>query len=102
MINELDLLCLPKFIGNIFIFGFKFSWNKGIDICFNVEFTLLGRNFYFLGVYLVVTARYLMVTACYRSLLVVPIFSMNVAKVVIHFKEQISKLNLLAANPLRH
>ena len=55
---------------------------------------LLGRNFDFLGGYLVVTARYLVVIACYlvvtggycsllvvtaryRSLLLIPIFGMN-------------------------
>ena len=44
----------------------KFSWNEGIeDTCFNVECMLLGRNFDFLGGYLVVTARYLVVTAQY-------------------------------------
>ena len=62
----------------------KFSWNEKIDTCFNVECVLLGRNFDFLGGYLVVTARYLMVTARYLmvtggycSLLLVPTFSMN-------------------------
>ena len=29
----------------------KFSWNEGIDTCFNVECVLLGRNFDFLGGY---------------------------------------------------
>ena len=38
----------------------KFSWNKGIDTCFNAKCVLLGRNFDFLGGYLVVTARYLL------------------------------------------
>ena len=52
-------------IGIYFIFGTKFAWNKGIDTCFNVECVLLGRNFDFLGGYLVVTARYLVVTARY-------------------------------------
>ena len=75
-------------------FGSKFSWNEGIDTCFNIEFVSLGRNFEFLGGYLVVTARYLMVTTRYCSLLggycwlllviggyssfsLVPTFSMN-------------------------
>ena len=70
MINELDLLWVPNFIvlGIYFIFGTKFSWNEVIDTCFNVEYVLLGRNFGFIGGYLVVTARYLMVTALYCSL----------------------------------
>ena len=33
-----------------------------INTCFNVEFVFLGRNFDFLGSYLVATARYLSVT----------------------------------------
>ena len=67
MINELYLLCLPNFIALeiYFIFGTKFPWNEGIDTCFNVECVLLGHNFNFLGGYVVVTARYLVVTACY-------------------------------------
>ena len=71
MINELDLLWLPNFIalGIYFIFVTKFSWNERIDTCFNVECVLLGRNFDFLGGYLVVTARYLVVTGGYCSLL---------------------------------
>ena len=65
-----------------------------IDNCFNLEYVLLGRNFDFLGGYLVVTGHYLVVTAYYcslsggyysllvvnaryRSLLLVPTFSMN-------------------------
>ena len=81
-------------LGIYFIFGTKFSWNEGIDTCFNVEYVLLGRNFDFLGGYLVVTARYLVVTtgycslpggycsllvvtARYSSLLLVPTFTMN-------------------------
>ena len=65
-----------------------------IDTCFNVECVLLGRNFDFLGGYLVVTARYLvltarylvvtggycslsLVTARYPLLPLVPTFSMN-------------------------
>ena len=96
MINELKLLWVPNLIalGIYFIFGTKFSWNERIDTWFNVEWVLLGRNFGFLGSYLIVTARYLVVTACYlmvtgcycsllvitaryRSLLLVPTFSMN-------------------------
>ena len=81
-------------IGIYFLFGTKFSWNEETDTCFNVECVLLSRNFSFLGGYLVDTARYLMittgycsspggycslpmVTARYRSLLLVPSFSMN-------------------------
>ena len=55
-------------IGNIFHFCDKFSWNEGIDNCFNVECLLLDCNFDFLGDYLVVTARYLVVNAGYCSL----------------------------------
>ena len=58
---------MPNFIalGIFFIFGVTFSWNEGIDTCFNVEYVLLGRNFDFLGGYFGVNARYLVVTACY-------------------------------------
>ena len=88
---------MPNFIalGTYFIFGTKFSWNKGIGTCFNAEYALFGRNFDFLGGYLVtarylvITARYfggycllLVVTARYRSLLLVPIFNMNECSVV--------------------
>ena len=61
---------MPNFIalGIYFLFGAKFSWNEEIDTCFNVICVLLGRNFDFLGGYLVVPARYLMVTASYYSL----------------------------------
>ena len=52
-------------LGIYFIFGTKFSWNEGISSCFSVECVLLGRNFDFPGGYLVVTARYLVVTAGY-------------------------------------
>ena len=48
-----------------FIFGIKFSWNEGIDICFNVECVLIGRNFDFFGGYwwlLLVTKWLLLVT----------------------------------------
>ena len=72
-----------------FIFGTKFFWNKGIETCFNVECVLLGRNFDFLGCYLVVTAPYLVVTADYCSLpggywwlLLVATFSMNVLRCI--------------------
>ena len=52
------------------IFRTKFSWNEGIDTWFNVKCVLLSRSFDFFCGYLVVTARY-------RSLRLVPIFSMN-------------------------
>ena len=44
-------------LGICFIFETKFSWNEGIDICFNVEYVLLGRNFDYFGGYLVVAAH---------------------------------------------
>ena len=63
MIKEHDLLWVPNFIalGIYFLFRTKFSWNEGIDTCFNVDF---------LGGYLVVIARY-------WWLLLVSTFSMN-------------------------
>ena len=76
-------------LGIYFIFGTKVSWNEGIDTCFNVACVLLGRNFDFLGSYLVVNARYLVVTVPYLvvtsgycSLLLVPTFSMNVLSII--------------------
>ena len=59
MINELDLPWVPNFtaLGIYFLFETNFSWNEGIDTCFNVKYVLLGRNFHLLGGYLVVTAR---------------------------------------------
>ena len=70
MINELHLLRVPNFIaiGIYFLFGTKFSWNEETDTCFNIECVLLGRNFDFLGSYLVGTARYLNVTTGQCSL----------------------------------
>ena len=83
---------MPNFIaiGIYFLFGTKFSWNEETDTCFNVECVLLERNFDFLGCtarYLMVTTGYcslpcgycslLVVTARYRSLLLVPTFSMS-------------------------
>ena len=70
MINKLDLLWLLNFValGIHFIFETKFSWNEGIDTGFNVRCVLLGRNFDFLGGYLVVTAYCLVVTVGYCSL----------------------------------
>ena len=70
MMNELDLLWLPKFIALeiYYIFGTKLSWNEGTDTCFNVECVLLDRNFDFLGGYLAATTRYLVVTSGFCSL----------------------------------
>ena len=42
-------------LGIYFIFGTKFSWNGGIDTCFNIACVLLDRNFDLLGGYLVGT-----------------------------------------------
>ena len=65
MIYELYLLWVPIFtaIGIYFLFGTKLSWNEEADTCSNVECVLLGRNFDFLGSFLVATALYLSVTA---------------------------------------
>ena len=70
MINELHLLSVPNFIalGIYFLCGTKFSSNEETDTCFNLEYVLLVRNFDSIGGYLVVTARYLMVTTGYWSL----------------------------------
>ena len=87
---------MPNFIalGIYFLFGTKFSWKEEIYTFFNFRCVLLGCNFDFLGSYLVVSARYLMiatgycslpsgycsllvVTARYRSLLLVPTLNMN-------------------------
>ena len=51
-----------RFSNALFIFGTKFSWNEGIDTYFNAKCVLLGRNFDFLGGYLVVTWWLLLVT----------------------------------------
>ena len=62
---------MPNLIarGMYFLSGTTFSWNEENDVeCFNVKCVLLGRNFDFLGGYLVVTARYLMVATGYCSL----------------------------------
>ena len=56
-----NLIALERY----FILETKFSWNEEIYTGFNVECVLLGRNFDFRGDYLVVTARYLAVTAGY-------------------------------------
>ena len=64
MISKLHLLWVPNFIAIeiYFLSGTKFSWNEETDTCFNVECMLLGRNYDFLGGYLVATARYVSVT----------------------------------------
>ena len=102
-INKLDLLWMPNLVGlgMYFLFGTKFSWNEGIDICFHVEYVLLSRNFDFLDGYLVVTARYLVltvtacylvITTCYSSLLLVLTFSMNAFNLVLKiYLQQYSK-----------
>ena len=67
MINELwesNFIAL----GIYFLSGTKFSWKEETDACFNFECVLLGRNFNFLGGYLVVTAHYIMVTTSYGPL----------------------------------
>ena len=61
-INKLDLLWVPNFfiaIGIYFIFGIKFSWNAGIDTCFNVECVLILT---IILIFLVVTWWLLFVT----------------------------------------
>ena len=52
---------MPNFIALAiyFLFGTKFSWNEGIDVCFNVECVILDHNFDFIGGYLVVTAHFI-------------------------------------------
>ena len=56
---------MPNYIvlGIYFIFVTKFSWNEGIDTCFNMQYVLFSRNV--LGGYLVIAARYLVVTGGY-------------------------------------
>ena len=65
-------------LGIYFIFGTKFSRNEGIDTCFNVEYVLLGRNYF--GGYLVVTVRYLSITGGYWSLPLVTFFLIMIYK----------------------
>ena len=68
---------MPNFIalGIFLIFGTKFFSNKGTDICFNVEFVLLGRKFGFSWWLL---GGYCLLPGGYCSLLLVPTFTMNV------------------------
>ena len=57
-INELDLLWLSNFIalGMYFLFGTKFSWNEGVEICFNVGYWLF--SWWLLGGYCSLTSGY--------------------------------------------
>ena len=61
MINKIDLRRVPNFIvlEIYFIFDTTFSWNEGIDTCFNVNLTVI---LIFLRL-LDGTARYLVVIA---------------------------------------
>ena len=75
MINELDLSRMPNFIalGINFIFETKFSWNEGIDTCFDVKCVLLGRNFNFLGGYCSLPSGYcLLLLVTWWLLVVIP------------------------------
>ena len=77
---------MPNLIarGMYFLSGTTFSWNEENDVeCFNVKCVLLGRNFDFLGGYLVVTARYLVVTGGSCSLLLVLTFRMNALNLIL-------------------
>ena len=82
MVNERELLWVPNFtaLRIYFVFGTKFSWNEGIDTCFNVECVLLCCNFGFLGGYCSLPSGYCslpVVTARYRLLLLIPTYSIN-------------------------
>ena len=72
-INELSLFWVLNFIAlrMYFIFGTKFSWNKGIDTCFNIECVLLAHNFDYFGGYFVVAACYCSLPGGYWWLLLV-------------------------------
>ena len=91
--SYLWLTWVPNFIalGIYFIFGTKFSWNEGIDTCFNVKSVLFGCNLDFLGGYYwslhsgycSLRGGYCLlpvVTARYHLLLVIPTFSMYAYK----------------------
>ena len=58
---------MPNFIAfeKYFIFETKFYWNDGIDTCFNVECLILGFDYDCFRGFLVVNARYLVVTGGY-------------------------------------
>ena len=77
MIHELDLLWLSNFIALriYFIFRAKSSWNEVIDTCW-----IMSNECYLtvILIFFVVTWWSLVVTVRYRSLLLVPTFSMNV------------------------
>ena len=91
-INKLNLLWGSNFIalGVYLIFKIKFSWNKegrgGVILVLMSNWCYLAVIWIFRG-YLVVTARYLVITRGYcsllvvtarcRSLLLVPTFNMN-------------------------
>ena len=62
MINEFALSAKFHSIANIFHFWYQIFLEWGNWYFFNVECVLLRRNFDFRGGYLVVTARYLVVT----------------------------------------
>ena len=51
-INELDLLWMSNFVAleMYFFFGTKFSWNEGIDICFDLNMCYLAGILIFLMV----------------------------------------------------
>ena len=68
-----ELFWVPNFIalGIYFIFGTKYSWNEGIDTCFNVECAVTWPKFWFSYCSL------RMVTVRYRSLLLVLTSSMK-------------------------
>ena len=72
MINELDLFWLANFMVMeiYFIFGTKFSWNEGIDTCFNMKCVLLGRNFDFLAGYCSFFSSYYLLLITWWLLLV--------------------------------
>ena len=96
---------MTKFIAleTYFIFGTKSSWNGGIDTCFNVEYVLFGRNFDFLGGYLVVTARYfsfplLAGTVLRTSYYLSHLFHLSYLNNLFGFSQKIStEIKLLAA-----
>ena len=73
---------MPNFtvFGVYFIFETKFCWNEGNDACFNVKSVPLGGYSSLPSGYCSLPGgccSLLVVTALYRSLLVVPTFSIN-------------------------
>ena len=83
-INKLAQLWVKNFIplGICFIFGTKFSWNEGIDTCFNVECVLLRCGYFFfwrlLGGYCSLPNDYCSLPGGYCLLLLIHKFTMNV------------------------